>query len=274
MFTVAATGGGSGNPVTFTSSGVCTNVGATYTMTNSTGTCSVIANQAGNMNYSAAPQVSQTVNATGPLLTVTPTNFNFGTVNFGLDLNPAVITVKNIGTATANISNVSLTLGSGTNTVDFTLINLCPSTLAPGKPCYISVVFFSGNLGPVSATLKITDNTPGSPQQVTLSAIVVGFSPSSLNFGTIKVGHSSTQSVTLSNPGTTALNITNINVTGSNAHDFVKSSACPSSLAPNASCTVSVTFTPSATGSRSAYLTLSDNAALGTLIAPLSGKGN
>jgi hypothetical protein len=182
--------------------------------------------------------------------------------------------VKNIGTATATISNVSLTLGSGTNTIDFTLVNLCPSTLAPGKTCYISVLFFSGNLGPVSATLKITDNTPGSPQQVTLSAIVVGFNPSSLNFGTIKVGKSSTQSVMLSNTGTTALTIGSISVTGTNAHDFVKSSACPSSLAPNTSCTVSVTFTPSATGSRSANLTLSDNAALGTLIAPLSGKGD
>jgi hypothetical protein len=273
-FTVAATGGASGNAVTFTNSGVCRNIGAIYTMTNSTGTCSVIANQAGNTNYSAAPQVSQTVNANGPLLSVTPSSVNLGIVNFDLDLNAPTITVKNIGTATATISNVSLTLGSGTNTIDFTLVNLCPSTLAPGKTCYISVLFFSGNLGPVSATLKITDNTPGSPQQVTLSAIVVGFNPSSLNFGTIKVGKSSTQSVMLSNTGTTALTIGSISVTGTNAHDFVKSSACPSSLAPNTSCTVSVTFTPSATGSRSANLTLSDNAALGTLIAPLSGKGD
>ena len=46
-FTVAATGGASGNAVTFTSSGSCTNSGATYTMTSGTGTCSVIANQAG-----------------------------------------------------------------------------------------------------------------------------------------------------------------------------------------------------------------------------------
>src|SRR5208337_2436459 len=63
-FTVAATGGGSGNPVTFTSSGSCSNAGATYTMTSGTGTCSVIANQAGNSTYSAAPQVTETVNAT------------------------------------------------------------------------------------------------------------------------------------------------------------------------------------------------------------------
>jgi hypothetical protein len=206
---------------------------------------------------------------------VSPTNFSFGTVNFDLDLNPAVVTVKNIGTATANISNGSLTLGSGTSAADFTLINLCPSTLAAGKTCYISVVFFSGNLGPVSATLKITDNAPGSPQQVTLSATVIGFNPSSLNFGTIKVGHSSSpQTVTLNNTGATALNITGVSITGTNAQDFVKSGTCPASLAPNTSCTLSVAFTPSAKGSRSALLTLSDNAALGALIAPLSGTGN
>jgi hypothetical protein len=63
-FTVAATGGASGNPVTFTSSGACSNSGATYTITSTTGTCSVIVNQAGNSNYSAATPVTKTVNAT------------------------------------------------------------------------------------------------------------------------------------------------------------------------------------------------------------------
>ena len=63
-FKVAATGGASGNVVTFTSSGSCSNSGATYTMTSYTGTCSVIANQAGNTNYAAAPQATQSVNAT------------------------------------------------------------------------------------------------------------------------------------------------------------------------------------------------------------------
>ena len=64
QFTVAATGGASGNPVTFTSAGACSNSGATYTMTSGTGTCSVIANQAGNAEYSAAPQVTESVAAT------------------------------------------------------------------------------------------------------------------------------------------------------------------------------------------------------------------
>ncbi len=63
-FAVAATGGASGNPVVFTSAGSCSNSGATYTMTGSTGNCSVIADQAGNANYSAAPEVTATTAAT------------------------------------------------------------------------------------------------------------------------------------------------------------------------------------------------------------------
>ena len=62
-FTVAATGGGSGNPVTYGSSGACTNVGADFTMTSSTGTCTVTYDQAGNGNYNAAPQQSDSVTA-------------------------------------------------------------------------------------------------------------------------------------------------------------------------------------------------------------------
>ena len=62
-FFVAATGGASLNPVTFTSSGSCSNVGATYTMTSGAGTCSVIANQAGAAYYQPASTVTQTVTA-------------------------------------------------------------------------------------------------------------------------------------------------------------------------------------------------------------------
>ncbi len=70
-FSVAATGGASGNPVVFTSSGACSNSGTTYTMTSGAGTCSVIANQAGNTDYSAAPQVTQSVNANTASQTIT-----------------------------------------------------------------------------------------------------------------------------------------------------------------------------------------------------------
>jgi hypothetical protein len=62
-FAVAANGGGSGNPVTFSSSGACSNNGANFTMTSGSGTCTVKYDQAGDANYNPAPQVSETVNA-------------------------------------------------------------------------------------------------------------------------------------------------------------------------------------------------------------------
>jgi hypothetical protein len=62
-FSVAASGGGSGNPVTFSSAGVCSNTGDTFTMTSGTGTCTVRYDQAGDSNYNAAPQVTESVTA-------------------------------------------------------------------------------------------------------------------------------------------------------------------------------------------------------------------
>jgi hypothetical protein len=62
-FTVAATGGGSGNPVTFSEGGVCTAAGVTFTMTSGTGTCDVKYDQTGDANYNAATQVVEHVAA-------------------------------------------------------------------------------------------------------------------------------------------------------------------------------------------------------------------
>jgi integrase len=71
-FTVAATGGASGNPVTYSSSGVCSNNGATFRITGA-GTCTVHYNQAGDANYNAAPQVTETVTDTAKQLTLSQT---------------------------------------------------------------------------------------------------------------------------------------------------------------------------------------------------------
>jgi hypothetical protein len=284
-FTVAASTS-SGLPVTYSSAGSCTG-GPTYTMTNSTGTCSVLVGQAGNTNYSAAATVTQTVTATGPLVTVTPASFNFGTVYLGLTLNPVVLEVHNTGTSTASIS-ASLALASGSNKLDFTLIdnyppfNLCSSTLAAGKTCYIVVVFFAGNVGTVSATLNVTTNSPGSPLQATFLANVIDpqatLSPTSLSFGTQNPNSSTTKTVTLSNTGTTTLSLNNITVTGTNASNFTlttSSSPCGSSLPAGSSCVIDVTFKPTAKGSFSATLHINDNSITGsTQSVPLSGAGN
>ena len=67
----------------------------------------------------------------------------------------------------------------------------------------------------------------------------------------------------------TSLTISNITVTG----DFAETSNCPGTLMPNANCYISVTFTPTAEGTRTGTLTITDNAPGSPQTVPLSGTG-
>jgi hypothetical protein len=121
-FTVAATGGASGNPVTFTSAGACSNVGATYTMTSGTGTCSVIANQSANANYSAATQVTRTANATLAAQTITfpviPTQTGPGTVTLTATASSGLAITYSVASGPATVAgNTLTTTGAGSITV-------------------------------------------------------------------------------------------------------------------------------------------------------------
>jgi Abnormal spindle-like microcephaly-assoc'd, ASPM-SPD-2-Hydin len=134
------------------------------------------------------------------------------------------------------------------------------------------------------ASLTITDNASGSPQSVALSgsgtttsAAVVSLNPTSLSFGNQQVNTTSAvRAVTLTNSGNAALTINSVGLNGSNSGDFRQQNTCPSSsstLAAGASCTISVTFTPSAESSRSASLTITDNASGSPQSVALSGTG-
>src|SRR2546425_721057 len=72
------------------------------------------------------------------------------------------------------------------------------------------------------------------------------------------------------------MTITSIGFTGTNPGDFGQTNNCPlspSTLAANATCTINVTFTPAVTGSRSATLTVTDNASNSPQTAGVSGTG-
>ena len=132
-FTVVATGGASGNPVTFSvgAGSVCTLAGATYTMTTTPGHCYVVANQAGNSNYAAAAQITRTVNA-GHVTKVAPTVTFTGapatapylstftvatTANSGIT--PTITSMAaTICTVSGNV--VTMKLGTGTCTIKAT----------------------------------------------------------------------------------------------------------------------------------------------------------
>jgi hypothetical protein len=105
-------------------------------------------------------------------------------------------------------------------------------------------------------------------------APAVLLSSSSLSFGNQKVGTTSTvQSVTLTNTGTSTLSISGVAITGSNAGDFAQTNTCGSSVAAGGKCSISVTFKPSASGNRSASVTIADNATGSPQSIKLTGKG-
>jgi len=79
--------------------------------------------------------------------------------------------------------------------------------------------------------------------------------------------------VTLTNVGTTALTITGKAITGTNAGDFAQTNTCGSSLAASASCTFSVTFKPTASGTRTAALSVTDSASGSPQTVSLTGTG-
>lgn len=99
-------------------------------------------------------------------------------------------------------------------------------------------------------------------------------SPKSLTFGSQNVGTTSApQADTFSNTRYCALSISSISITGANSGDFAQTNNCGTSLAGSSHCTISVTFKPTATGTRTATLTVTDNAANSPQTAGLAGTG-
>jgi Beta-propeller repeat/Abnormal spindle-like microcephaly-assoc'd, ASPM-SPD-2-Hydin len=98
--------------------------------------------------------------------------------------------------------------------------------------------------------------------------------PLTLNFGNQTIGTTSpSQTASLSNSGTTTLNITGISLTGANSADFTQTNTCGTSLAAGATCTITLTFTPSIAAAEAASVTIADNAPNSPQTVALSGTG-
>ena len=109
-------------------------------------------------------------------------------------------------------------------------------------------------------------------RQIVQGAVVV-LSKGSLSFGNQLVGIASTaESMTLTNSGNITLTMS-IGMAGTNSTDFVQTNTCGTSVSAGLSCTIAVTFTPTATGTRNATLTITDNASDSPQAITVSGTG-
>jgi hypothetical protein len=103
---------------------------------------------------------------------------------------------------------------------------------------------------------------------------IVSLSSGSLTYASQNVGTTSAaQPVTLYNTGSATLLVSSIVLNGANPGDFAQTNTCGGSVVPGGNCTISVTFTPTTTGSRSASLTITDSAAGSPQIVTLTGTG-
>jgi FG-GAP-like repeat/Abnormal spindle-like microcephaly-assoc'd, ASPM-SPD-2-Hydin len=207
----------------------------------------------------------------GPFLQASPARLNLASTAVGSTSAPQAITLTNTGNAMLAITNIGIT---GGNATDFSESNTCASGLAPGASCSVGVKFAPTASGTLVAALAIADSAPGSPQMIVLSGISVGpqpvLSPASLIFSAqIASTTSAAQSVTLTNAGNAALSITTISTSG----DFAETNNCGASVAAGGTCQISVTFTPTASGSRPGMLTIADSASGSPQVVTLTGTG-
>ncbi len=208
----------------------------------------------------------QTVPLTGTgiaaSLVFSPPSLTFADQTVGTSSTASTVTLTNSGTAALTITSVTIT---GTNAADYSQTNTCGSSVAAGASCSINVVFTPTASGTRTASISVADSAVGSPQTVPLTgtgiAPAVTLSPTSLVFASQVLGTTSpAKSVTLSNTGNATLTINSITLSGPNVSDYSQTNNCGGSLAQATSCTINVTFTPTATGSRVATLSVSDSA--------------
>ncbi len=209
-----------------------------------------------------------------PVASLSPTSLIFASQPVASTSAAQITTLTNERNTPLNIASIS---ASG----DFFDTNTCGPSLSAGLTCTISVYFTP--TAPLSRTgsVTVTDDASNSPQTIVLSGIGVGpaitFGGTSINLGYQLVGTSSTaQVVSLTNSGNAPLTISSIAIGGTNSGDFAQTNTCPGSnatLGANANCTISVIFTPTVTGSRTASVTITDNASGSPQSVALSGTG-
>jgi hypothetical protein len=216
-------------------------------------------------NAGTTQTVALTGVGTGPVATVTPTSLTFSSQPVATTSAAQSVSLQNTGTGSMSISSISAS-------ASFTQSNNCGSGIAAGGSCTIMVAFAPTVMGTTSGTLTISDNA--GTQTVSLSgtgSAPVTLSTSSLNFGRVTVGKTSTAlTVTVTNLQAATLSFSSIKTSGPFA---IASNTCGGSIAGGAKCAVGVTFKPTVKGTATGALTFSDNAVNSPQIVTLSGSG-
>lgn len=194
-------------------------------------------------------------------------NLAFGVQTVGTSSPAQAVSLTNTGTATLNITRIA---ANG----DYTQTNNCSSSLAPNGSCTINVKFTPevawARMGTVIVTTSNTIAPPLFLSGMGSSGGNVSLSAQELTFASETIGATSApQTITLTNIGSAAVNVSGISVSG----DYTESNTCESILNLGANCKITVTFTPTWSGSRAGTVVVSYTDPPGLDVIPLSGTG-
>ncbi|MGO1501908.1 MAG: choice-of-anchor D domain-containing protein [Marinobacter sp.] len=214
--------------------------------------------------------------AEAPRIAVNRDEIAFGNVQAGVTKDETV-TLSNTGNAALGINGVSI---AGANASAFMQSNSC-STIAAGESCDVNVTYIPDGEGTQSATLTVdsTDadnsavNVALSGRSVLAPIPEIAVTPASVSLGQVQLGQSESAQVTVSNNGNETLLINSINLTGADASEFLQTNNC-TTVAPEQTCAIDVSFTAAATGVRNAELVIASNDTESPEISvPVSAEG-
>ena len=208
-----------------------------------------------------------------PIVTFSPANIDFGSLQMGTTSNPWTVTLS-------NTSGIPVTFASPiaiSGDPSFTETNTCGTSLAAYSTCNVLVTFaptlpvpvlgqlvvlINGNSVPQTVSLTGTGTTPPSPLQ---------FSTSAINFGNVQVGSSTNWTMTLNNTSGTAVTFGAIQLPGIG---FTQTNNCGTSLAAYSNCNIIVTFTPTFQAPNSAEIFLLPTSPyIAPLLVNITGTG-
>ena len=220
-------------------------------------------------NVSTTLSLSGTGVANGQLA-LNPTSQSFGSVTVGSQSNQ-IVTLTNNSASTVNISQASVS-GTGFKLNGVT----APIALNASQSTTFTVTFAPQSTAPASGSVTITSDAPNPTLSMPLSGTGValgalGSSPTSLAFGSVRVGNNQALAETVSNTGGSSLTLSQVGISGTG---FTLSGiTTPVTLTPGQSASFSVSFTPQSASSASGSLTITSNASNPTLTIPVSGTG-
>ncbi len=238
---------------------------APTTAGNVTGSISIASN---------APNSPATITLSGAgaqgQLSANPSTASFGTVSTGSS-NSQTITLTNGGSAAVSVSQANVS-GAGFSISGMTGL---PITINPGASKTFNVVFAPTASGSATGTVQLVSNAPNSPTSIALSGTgqtatqLLSANPSSFNFNSVNDGSTASVNVTLTNTGNSNITISGTTALGAG---FSATSVNGTTLSPNQTATLIVTFAPTSAGAVTGSVTVSSNASNSPTIT-LAGTG-